>query len=383
MERPPHLAVPLNILLVEDAAAERVLLESYLKGLGHNVQTAHHGGQAVQLFDEDRVDLVLMDVVMPVVDGIRATREIKAKCAKQWVPVILLSALGAQTDQAHGLEAGADDYLPKPVNLQLLDAKLRSFQRIVQTTRLLARKREEAEAEMALATALMERLVLRQHALSDPALTWVVHPSSRFSGDVVAAARSPSGRLIAMLADAAGHGLPAAITLLPMVQVFYGMVPKDLPLTEVATEMNRRLSQYVPTGLYMAAVLLSIDPAHGRAEIWNGGMPAGLWIRDGGEALTPALRSRHLPLGILGSREFDSSCTTIDIGPGGHLLFLSDGVLEAMSETGEEFGGERLRKHLLGRRAEDGFKSVVAAIEQHLVGVPAHDDISIMMIRLG
>src|SRR5581483_1360293 len=202
MERPPHLAVPLNILLVEDAAAERVLLESYLKGLGHNVQTAHNGGQAVQLFDEDRVDLVLMDVVMPVVDGIRATREIKAKCAKQWVPVILLSALGAQTDQAHGLEAGADDYLPKPVNLQLLDAKLRSFQRIVQTTRLLARKREEAEAEMALATALMERLVLRQHALSDPALTWVVHPSSRFSGDVVAAARSPSGRLIAMLADA-------------------------------------------------------------------------------------------------------------------------------------------------------------------------------------
>lgn len=375
-------AVALSILLVEDSPSERLFLEASLRDLGHQVRVAGNGEEAVRLFDEDTIDLVLMDVVMPLLDGIDATRLIKGRCKQQWVPVILLSGLGAHMDQARGLEAGADDYLAKPVNLQLLTAKLRSFQRIVQTTRLLARRRDEAETEMALATALMERLVLRQHALADPAMTWAVQPSTRFSGDVVAAARAPSGRLTAMLADAAGHGLPAAITLLPMVQVFYGMAAKEIALSEVAREMNRRLSQYVPTGLYMAAALLSVEPGSRHVEIWNGGMPSGLWVQDGREISTTALAPRHLPLGILSPDAFDSTCTSLDASNGGHLLFYSDGLVEAQNELGEEFGGQRLRDHLLGKPAADGFNAVMAAMKSHVVDDTAHDDISIMMIDL-
>lgn len=375
-------SITLSILLVEDSPSERLFLEASLRELGHQVRVANNGEEAVRLFDEDSIDLVLMDVVMPLLDGIDATRLIKARCKQQWVPVILLSGLGAHMDQARGLEAGADDYLAKPVNLQLLTAKLRSFQRIVQTTRLLARRRDEAETEMALATALMERLVLRQHALADAAMTWAVQPSTRFSGDVVAAARSPSGRLTAMLADAAGHGLPAAITLLPMVQVFYGMAAKEISLCEVAREMNRRLSQYVPTGLYMAAVLLSVEPGTRHVEIWNGGMPSGLWVQGGREIPTNALAPRHLPLGILSPDDFDATCTSLDAAEGGHLLFYSDGLVEAQNETGEEFGGQRLRDNLLGRPAADGFAAVMTAMKRHVVHDAAHDDISIMMIDL-
>ena len=372
----------LNILLVEDTGSERLLLEAFLVGQGHSVRSAEHGEQALELFDEDETDLVLMDVIMPGLDGIETTRQLKSRCSERWVPVILVSHLGNTADEARALESGADDYLSKPISLAVLAAKLRSFQRIAHTTRSLAHRRREAEAETALAAAMIEGIARRQEGLRDPALTWVVHPSHRFSGDIVAAARTHRGGLLAMLGDATGHGLPAAICLLPMLQVFYGMARKDLPVSLVATEMNRRLKEYAPPGVYLAAALVALDPDRQRLEVWNGGIPGGLWLRDGAAEPAAALRSRHLPLGILDAAQFDATCAVADTSAGGHILFFSDGLTEAVDARGEPFGPERLHQYLGGVRAEDGFARALQAVEDHLGGRPAHDDISLMMVDL-
>lgn len=375
-------AASLQILLVDDSQADRSLLAAFLISQGHRVQCAGNGEEALSLFDERRIDVVLMDVMMPVMDGIEATRRIKARCRQRWVPVLLLSALSASNDAVRGLEAGADDYLAKPVHLQLLAMKLRAFQRVAETTRALAQRRDEVEAETAMAIALMEGMVQRQQGLQDPALTWVVEPSSRFSGDLVAAARTPSQRLVAMLADATGHGLPAAISLLPMVQVFYGMLRKDLGVGEVAAEMNRRLKEYAPPGICMAAALVALDPVRGQVEVWNGGIPGGLWICGGRELLTDALASRHLPLGILPDARFDDGCTRLDVRSGGHLVFVSDGVIEAVDALGTAFGMERVRTQLLGSDPADAIPCTLRAVHSHLGDSPAHDDISMMMLGL-
>jgi CheY-like chemotaxis protein len=372
----------LNILLVDDTRAERLLLEAFLRQQGHSVRAAEHGARALELFDENEFDLVLMDVIMPVMDGVEATRCLKARCVERWVPVILVSALGGEADATRALEAGADDYMFKPISLAVLAAKLRSFQRIASTTRSLAHHRRAAREETALATAMIEGISRRQEGLRDPALTWVVHPSHDFSGDIVAAVRTPSGSLIAMLADATGHGLPAAISLLPMLQVFYGMARKELGVPEVATEMNRRLKEYAPAGIYLAAALVALHPQARRVEVWNGGIPGGLWLRDGNAVASPALTSRHLPLGILDDGEFDASCAAADTREGGHLLFFSDGMLEAASPTGEPFGIDRLQALVAGAAADSGFARALQAVEDHLGGRPAHDDISLMMIAL-
>jgi CheY-like chemotaxis protein len=373
----------LNILLVEDTRGERLLLEAFLRGQGHEVLTAEHGAQAMELFDEDAIDLVLMDVAMPVVDGIEATRRLKARCRDRWVPVILISDPSATADEMRALAAGADDYLYKPISLALLSAKLRSFQRIAQATRSLAHHRREAQAETALAAAMLESISRHHQAgLRDPALTWVVHASDRFSGDVVAAARTPSGSLVAMLGDATGHGLPAAISLLPMLQVFYGMARKDLRLCEVASEMNRQLKEYAPVGIYLAAALVAVHPRERRVEIWNGGIPGGVWLRNGQAQAAQPLASRHLPLGILDDAQFDPECVTADTGRGERILFFSDGLVEARSPGGEPFGQARLLAHLDAVALEEGFARALQAVEDHLAGRPAHDDISLMMIAL-
>ena len=376
-------AVPaLRILLVDDSRAERALLESILTSLGHRVRCAGDGEEALALFDESCVDLVLMDVTMPVMDGIEATRRIKARCSQRWVPVVLLSALASNADAMRGLEAGADDYLAKPVHHELLAVKLRAFQRIAETTRALALRRDEAEAETAMAVALMESMVQRQKGLQDPGLAWAVQPSMRFSGDLVAAGGPPTRRRGTMLAAAAGHGLPAAISLLPMVQVFYGMLRKDLGVGDIAGEMNRRLKEFAPPGVYMAAVLVAFDPVRRQVEVWNGGIPAGMWVTGGSELVTDALHSRHVPLGILNDAEFDPVCTVLDVRQGGHLIFVSDGLLEAHDALGTPFGMERLRAQLLQPSAGDAIARTLGAVRAHLGGSPAHDDISMIMLEL-
>ena len=385
-ERAPATPVPANaslqILLVDDAEADRRLLHAFLVSQGHRVQCAANGEEALARFDEANTDIVLMAVPMSGTDGVEASRRIKARCRDRWVPVVLMSAPSRSADALRALEGGADDYLTKPVHLQLLAMKLRAFQRIAQTTRALARRRDEADAETAMAIALMEGMVQRQQGLRDPALHWAVQPSSRFSGDLVAAARTPSHRLVAMLADATGHGLPASISLLPMVQVFYGMLRKDLGVGEVAGEMNRRLKEYAPPGVYMAAVLAAFDPQRKQVEVWNGGIPAGVWLYAGTGQATDALDPRHVPLGILPDGDFDASCTVLDVSRGGHLVFVSDGLLEAVDDRGQPFGVERLRTQLGAGSAADTIARTWHAIRAHLGASPAHDDISMMVLDL-
>jgi len=299
-----------------------------------------------------------------------------------------MSGLGQEADVVRGLAAGADDYLVKPVSLVVLEAKLRSLQRIAQVqrqaredARLLATYREQAEAEFEIATSLIGDIT-QQGSLGDQQLSWSVLPSTRFSGDTVAALRTDSGRLLVMLADAAGHGLPAAISLLPALQVFYGMARKDKDVASVVREMNRRLREQMPTGLYLAAVLLGVDVASGQAQVWNGGMPPGMWIQGACTPPSGALASRHLPLGVLDDADFDATLAILDCAAGGYLVFYSDGLVEAQDAAGEPFGALRLRNQLVGRTRAAGLRATFDSLAAHLEGRPAHDDVSLLMVAL-
>ncbi len=171
--------------------------------------------------------------------------------------------------------------------------------------------------------------MLQHPGLRDTALVWAVQPSHGVSGDAVAAWRTPSGGLLAMLADATGHGLAAAGSLLPALQVFYAEAATGRRAGAVAREINRCLQSAGRTGRFIAAVIVEIDPDGRRAAVWNGGMPAGLWFGGQREIPTDALHSRQLPLGILGDAQFDATCTSLDTGAGGHLMLFSDGLIEA------------------------------------------------------
>ena len=120
----------MRILLVEDSRSNAQLLIAFLKEQGYLVDHAVNGREAIDHFKAQAPDLVLMDVVMPEMDGIEATRRIKALGGTRWVPVILMTSLSAKEEIIAGFAAGADDYLIKPIIFEVLQARMRSMQRI-------------------------------------------------------------------------------------------------------------------------------------------------------------------------------------------------------------------------------------------------------------
>jgi serine phosphatase RsbU (regulator of sigma subunit) len=224
--------------------------------------------------------------------------------------------------------------------------------------------------------------LLQHDGLRDPAVAWTVIPSHRFSGDAVAAQRTASGRLTALLADAAGHGLAAAVGLLPAVQAFYRAASRDLALGSIAREMNRSVRETGRSGQFVAAVLAEVEP-DGNVKVWNGGIPTGLWVRDTREAPSEALRSRHLPLGILPDHAFDPECTILDTGGDGHIVFFSDGSIEAANALGEPFGVLRLRQQMRAGEPQQGLRRIVEALTAHVGSAAWQDDIALLALRLG
>src|SRR5574343_606644 len=123
------LMTKMKVLAVDDNRTNLHILQVFLKKLGHEVILAENGEEAVKKFEAESPDLVLLDIMMPVMDGFEAARRIKAMPRDRWTPVIFLSALNRDENLVEGLDAGADDYLTKPINFVVLEAKLRSMQR--------------------------------------------------------------------------------------------------------------------------------------------------------------------------------------------------------------------------------------------------------------
>ncbi len=372
----------LHILAVDDTPQNLSLLQGFLGQLGHRVTTAATGRGGVDAFAKERPDLVLMDVMLPDISGIEATRLIREIAGDRWVPIIFVSALSHGDDVVRGLEAGGDDYLTKPIDLTLLETKIRVMQRIAEMQERLATTaaelqeyRDEAEQEQETAQALMDMMINSTSSVDSGLHMWL-EPAARFSGDLIVACRSRFGHLYLLHADSMGHGLTAALPLLPIAQTFRTMCERGITLRVIVNEMNASLKRQIPVGFYVAATLACIDRRNRVVEVWNGGSPDALLIDGRGEVLR-RFASAHVPLGILRSEDFDAATEVVQLSDAtAELVLHSDGLLEAQGPDGTFFGEERLLAAL--KSDGDRYAALVAAAKDHLAGGRAHDDISLI-----
>ncbi len=119
----------MNILLVDDTRTEQHIMTVRLSDMGHDVVCCSNGQEAIEQYGQYDFDLVLMDVIMPIMDGHEAARRIRGM-ENDWVPIIFLSGRTSPDDIAAGIAAGGDDYLSKPVDETVLAAKMTAMQRI-------------------------------------------------------------------------------------------------------------------------------------------------------------------------------------------------------------------------------------------------------------
>lgn len=377
---PPRL----RILVVDDIDANRTLIERFVTRLGHHAVCARDGMQALAICRQALPDLVLMDVMMPGMDGHATSVEIRRLSGERWLPIIFLSARCSEAEQLQGLAVG-DDYLTKPVNLAMLKARIEVMARIAEMQQRSAENaarletyRENNEQELQFTRHVLDHIVGYSDCRTGPVKRWI-KPARHLSGDVIAHAYSPSGTLNVLFADSTGHGLAAAISAVPAVDTFHSMTRRGYGLDSIVREINAKLHRLLPANRFVAAAVATIDPYRGAISVWNGGIPVVLFVTADG-LMVREWRSQHPPLGILADDTFDTAADTWHWHEEGELIICSDGLIDAEDPAGQAFGRARLHDAMRGVAGEHAFGTVAAAVETHLDGRENHDDLSLAAI---
>lgn len=377
---------PLTILIAEDSAADRLLLSTIVRRQGHQVLTAANGAEAVDTFQKQQPDLVLMDALMPVMDGFEAARQIKALAGEALVPIIFLTSLTESEALARCLEAGGDDFLAKPYNQVILAAKIKAMDRlrrlqatVLQQRDLIARHHDYLLNEQRVAKAVFDK-VAHSGCLSAPNIRYLQSPYALFNGDLLLAAYTPAGDMHVMLGDFTGHGLPAAVGAMPLAEVFYGMTAKGYGLAETLREMNAKLKRILPVDMFCCATLLCLSFQSRSVEVWNGGMPDGYLHRMASGERVP-LPARHLPLGILSAQAFDDRTDVYPMAVDDRVFLLSDGVIDTCDANDKLFGVERLQQVFAANSEPDRLFEDIEQALRDFRG-QARDDVSMVEVSL-
>jgi serine phosphatase RsbU (regulator of sigma subunit) len=377
----------IRILAVDDNIVNIKVLSQYLIKQDYEVIIAESGEEAIEKFQSETPDIILMDIMMPGMNGLEATAKIKALAGDTWVPVIFMSALASEEDKIKGLDVGGDDYITKPIEFNILGAKLKAVQRIADMQNKLSetmlelrqyKLAEEREQEMAY--DLMESLFDTGHLEGTDFHMWHI-PATRFSGDLIVAGKHSDDRFYLLHADSTGHGLTAALPLLPVSQTFYHMAKKGYSIGQIAKRMNKQLKSIMPINRFVAITLLLVDYENNIIEIWNGGNPPVFVVNENKEVVK-RFDSTHLALGILPDVAFDSKTEFISCEGNNAVVLYSDGLTEAENQEGIPFDENMLLDVLTTEIDAPSLRNnIVEAVTNHLDGGKAHDDMSLIVLN--
>jgi CheY-like chemotaxis protein/anti-sigma regulatory factor (Ser/Thr protein kinase) len=382
----PTTNAGLTILVVDDSRPDLVLMTALLTKMGHVVVQANSAEAGLEIFRNNKPDMVLMDVIMPGMGGFAAVREMRLISQDDWIPIIFITGLGQEDDIVQGIEAGGDDFVLKPIHFQILHAKINSlrqhldlFRGMGEQRKLLSDYQVRNEEELQAAQEFMGRL-LALDKINDPLVNFYLQPAEVFSGDLIAVARTPAGHLYAILADSTGHGLTAALAVMPVLQSFYAMVAKGYSIGALAAEINRKIREYLPANRFVAAVLIALDPKNGRVSVWNGGCPPAVLLNPDG-MVAYQFDSKHLPLGILNPNNFDDEVTHYHYG--NHrcqILLCSDGAIDSADPGSMKSGLNHLLEAAHTDIMVERLPGMIKMLEHKLAGKRAHDDIALIML---
>jgi PAS domain S-box-containing protein len=367
---------PLTILLVEDMKSQAILMTSLLGKFGHTVHHSLTGEEAIESFRLIKPDLVLMDITLPGIDGYEATKAIRAE-HKEWVPIIFLSGYQNVADKLRALEVGGDDFFSKPVNHDELVAKLKVMGRIHAMQHKLNRYMVDHEQNDEIAATVMNRYLSASH--EDPRVEYsILSATNYFSGDAISVARTPDGSLNVMVLDAMGHGLPAAINVLPAIQSFYALSKKGVKIEDLVSELNNIVCEFSPTGHFLAATLLNLDATASRLSGWIGGSPD-LFISSEGEI--QRYGSKNFSLGVLPSGNNQFEFFNAPWSEKSMLITCTDGVIESRGKDGEDLGDTWIF-NIVQQYGNSLDKTLFNKLWKESLGANTpHDDASVLIIK--
>ncbi|HEV2841173.1 MAG TPA: SpoIIE family protein phosphatase [Chthoniobacterales bacterium] len=377
------------ILVADDDAMSRKLLVRILSSAGFACVQASDGIEALKSLHADTPSLLLLDFDMPGMNGAEVLKQLRkdGDASIAQIPTIMLTGHGGEESEVLCLEAGADDFVTKPINQAVLRARIDTQLRLRSMRSQLQQQNDELEAwrrnlerDLAAARLTQQSLIPQKPPVLpgwDIAACYL--PVIQVGGDIYGWLRMADGRTLFWIADATGHGASAALlTTLAKLLFHHGTAEHNEP-AEIMEAVNKDFRSIFGARSFMTAMCVALDPATGRASVVGAGHPPLLVARSGGQ--TEAIASSAPPLGLLERSDFLE--TNIGLEPGDAFFLYTDGLYGSGRDANPRLSSERLGQ-MLHPMAADAQALLTRVIDQASLndgGKPAPDDVAAVAVR--
>ena len=370
-----------KVLLVDDNPTNLQVLFQTLDGRGYNLLVAKNGEIALNIARKALPNLILLDIMMPGIDGYEVCRQLKADPLTHDIPVIFLSALGDTKDKVMGLDLGAVDYVTKPFQPDEVIARVNTHLTIHRLKREVQAKRDELEDELQSVAEEQRKLLPGQLPEIEGLKLGVHYETSRYAGgDYYDVIRLPDNQWGFMMADAAGHSTSAAVLVAMTCALFRSYPEPPTDPAKLLWDINDHLCN-LSNNSFLTALYMVYDAKSHNLRIARAGHPPPVLYRPQ-DAKAIELECKGVwPLAIDPYGNVPFTETTLQ--PGDRLMLYTDGITERFSPEGECYEVERLCEQFARDTGDDPQKIMTALMDDvnHFAGgLPPDDDQAVLIM---
>ena len=370
-----------SILLVDDNPTNLQVLFQTLEGIGCKLLIAKDGEMALSIAGKALPDLILLDIMMPGIDGYEVCRRLKNSQATSDIPVIFLSALGDTEDKVKGFQLGAVDYITKPFQPDEVIARVNTHLTIHRLNREVENQKDQLEHELKVVSEVQRKLLPKQLPSIDEFNLGVHYVTSRYAGgDYYDIIQLPDNCWGFLIADAEGHSAPAAVLMAMTCALFRAYPGSAADPAEVLRYLNEHLCK-VADPSFMTALYAFYDARARTMRIVRAGHPLPMVFRDAEKKAIELNCPGVYPLGIE-PYDIEIPVTETRLEPGDRFLVYTDGLTERFNPEGMSYGEARLLEQLATDRTNDpqGVIEVIMADVERFAGErPADDDQALLL----
>jgi sigma-B regulation protein RsbU (phosphoserine phosphatase) len=405
----PERGVVNNVLVVDDSRAQRRILSSYLGRWGYKVFEAASGEEALEICNDEKVDLIVSDWMMPGINGLEFCQIFRELEREYYGYFILLTSKSDKAEVAQGLDVGADDFLTKPVAGDELLARIRAGERILRMERELTEKNRLVSSTLLEISALYDSLdrdliearKLQQSLVRErfrdfgsTQVSLLLRPSGHVGGDLVGFFPINDDKIGVFSIDVSGHGVASALMTARLAAYFTGSSPEqNLAIGEapdgarvpkspadVAERLNRLMLEEMETDLYFTMILGHFDKNTGTFVMAQCGHPHPAVQHSDGSV--DYFGAGGLPIGLIPDATFEDC--EIKIGKGDRILLLSDGITEC-PDGGDGMLGEEglidILEKVAGQTGNAFFETLMWDLNKFNKDQDFPDDVSAILLE--
>jgi sigma-B regulation protein RsbU (phosphoserine phosphatase) len=371
-----------RVLLVDDARSNLDILVEGLKG-DYKLSIALNGEMALQAAARIPPDLVLLDIVMPGMDGYEVCRRLRENPETAEVPIMFLSSLEELQNKTRGFEVGANDYLTKPFEMLEVKARVRS---LIKAKAYSDAAKEQIASELRVAREIQMGMLPHDFASVEHAYQVnfgaVLEPAREVGGDLYGVCAAGPERLVVFLGDVSGKGIAASMFMVRAISLARLLSREIAEPERILSRLNDELATDNPSGMFVTFLCAVYEPARHRLALANAGHCRPVLL-SGGKPPQWAISYLGTALGFEPGLFFQRTELTLQDGDG--LIFYSDGVSEAFNPQDECYGNERLLADagsLSTQSAPEITSGLLKNVRAFAGTAPQSDDIAILALKV-